>query len=274
MISLPETVRVRGMQIDPGLHKTEGGKVVLVTCTLNKDTMLEKDTQLGLFQICKHPIKIVNDVQEESEGTETVCSVREDLDLGWKFRSHLKHGRLDLEQDLASLLLKHKEAIALPGVGGGLRKTEVIKHQIKLKPGTQPIYIPAYKIPHPRLAIVNKLIKEMLSQDVIESSNSEWNFPVILVPVSDGTVLPTIDYRALNQQTIPDRLPLPVISDRLRSLGTENTLFSTIDIKSTFWQTELQEESKDFIAFSIPAGHYRLHRMPFGLCNSPLTYMR
>ncbi len=52
--------------------------------------MLKKGTQLGLFQICKHPIKIVNDVQEGSEDTMSVCSVQEDLDLRWKFQSHLK----------------------------------------------------------------------------------------------------------------------------------------------------------------------------------------
>ncbi len=45
VISLPETVRVRGMEIDSGLYKREGGKVeVLVTSTLNKDTMMKKGT--------------------------------------------------------------------------------------------------------------------------------------------------------------------------------------------------------------------------------------
>ncbi len=101
----------------------------------------------------------------------SVCLVQKDLDLGWKFRSHLKSGRPDLEHDLVSLLLKHRETIAL--LGDALGKTEVIIHQIKLKPGTQPIYIPAYRIPHSILATVDKLINEMLSQDVIEPSNSE-----------------------------------------------------------------------------------------------------
>ena len=114
----------------------------------------------------------------------------------------------------------------------------------------------------------------MLSQDVIEPSNSEWNFSLILVSKSDGTMRPVIDYRELNKHTIPDRLPLPVISDILRSLRTENRIFSTIDIKSAFWQIELHENSKDMTAFSTPTGHYRFKRMPFGLSNSSLTYMR
>ncbi len=99
--------------------------------------------------------------------------------------------------------------------------------------------------------MVDKMINEMLSQDVIEPSNSEWNFPLILVPKSDGTMRPVIDYRALNQQTKQDRLPFPVISDIL-SLETENTLFSTINIKSAFWQIELQDKSKDLNSLLHP----------------------
>ncbi len=113
----------------------------------------------------------------------------------------------------------------------------------------------------------------MLSRDVIEHSNSEWKFSLILVPKSDGTMRPVIDYRALNQQTVPDKLSLPVISNILRSLGADNTLFSIIDIKFVFWQVELHDDSKDLTALSIPTGHYRFNRMPFGLCNNPLTYM-
>ncbi len=94
------------------------------------------------------------------------------------------------------------------------------------------------------------------------------------MPKPDGTMRPVIDYRELNKKTIPDRLPLPVISDTLRRLGTTNMLFSTIDIKSAFWQIELDEASRPLTAFSTSTGRYQFRRMPFGLSNSPLTYMR
>ncbi len=153
-------------------------------------------------------------------------------------------------------------------------KTTLLQHKIKLKPGTQPIHVPAYRLPHSKTATVDKLIEDMLSQNVIEPNDSEWNFPLILVLKPDGTMKPVIDYRELNKKTIPDRLPLPVVSDVLRSLGTTSKLFSTIDIKSAFWQTELDEASRPLTAFSTPTGHYQFRRMPFGLSNSPLTYMR
>ncbi len=152
-------------------------------------------------------------------------------------------------------------------------KTTLLQHKIKLKPGTQPIYVPAYRLPHSKIATVDELIEDVLSQDVIEPSDSEWNFSLILVPKPDGTMRPVIDYREFNKKTIPDRLPLPVISDVLRSLGTTNKQISTIDIKSAFWQIDLDEASRPLTAFSTTKGHYQFRRMPFGLSNSPLTYM-
>ena len=91
-------------------------------------------------------------------------------------------------------------------------------NRIKLKLGTQPIYVPAYKMPHSKLATLDKIIAEMLSQDVIEPLDSEWNFSLILVPKPDGSMRPVVDYRKLNERTTPDRLPLPVISDIVHRL--------------------------------------------------------
>ncbi len=71
---------------------------------------------------------------------------------------------------------------------------------------------------------------------------------------------PIIDYRQLNKHTIPDRMPLPIISDVLRGLGTEYILFSAIDIKSAYRQMVLHEDSKDTTAFSTRTGHYRLKK--------------
>lgn len=82
------------------------------------------------------------------------------------------------------MFLKHKEEVAFPCEA--LHKTYLLKHQIKLKVWTQPVYLPSYKLPHSKLATVDQLITEMLSQDVTEPS--EWSFPLIIVPKSDGSM--------------------------------------------------------------------------------------
>ena len=274
-IALPESSRVRGITLECGLYNTHKGKSeVIISNTLHTDITLRKGTQLGCFQVSK-TIEEIDDSHfcDANEPIENVCALQESESSEEDIKQHLAPtSRPDLEGDLVKLLMLHKAAVALPG--DALGKTTLLQHKIKLKPGTQPIYVPAYRLPHSRLATVDKLVADMLSQDVIESSDSEWNFPLILVPKPDGTMRPVIDYRKLNEQTIPDRLPLPVISDILQSLGTKNKLFSTIDIKSAFWQIELDEASRPLTAFSTPSGHYQFRRMPFGLSNSPLTYVR
>ncbi len=86
-----------------------------------------------------------------------------------------------------------------------------------------------------KLAMVHKIIYEMLLHDMMQHSNCEWNFPLILVPKSDAIMGPVTDCREMNKQTIPDRSLLPMISDLLRWLGTENTLYTfSSDTKSAF----------------------------------------
>ena len=81
--------------------------------------------------------------------------------------------------------------------------TDFTEHHIELKPGTQPIYMPAYRLPHSKRAIIDNQVKEMLDQGVIQHSHSPWNSPLFLVPKKDGTYRPVIDFRRVNKVTDP-----------------------------------------------------------------------
>ncbi len=104
----------------------------------------------------------------------------------------------------------------------------------------------------------------MLDQGVIQHSRSPWNSPFFLVPKKDGSLRPVIDFRKVNEVTEDDRYPLPVLGDLLMSLGSGNTIFSSLDLLSGYWQVPMAAESREITAFSTPSGHFEWLRMPFG----------
>ena len=83
-----------------------------------------------------------------------------------------------------------------------------------------------------------------------------------------------IDLRHLNNRTIKDAYSLPRIEETLDCLnGTK--IFTSLDLKSGYWQVEMEEESKPLTAFTVgPLGFFECERMPFGLTNAPATFQR
>ena len=121
---------------------------------------------------------------------------------------------------------------------------------------------------------VKQHLKEMLEIGAISESKSPWASAVVLVRKKDGSLRFCIDLRKLNSRTVKDAYSMPRIEETLDCLNGAQW-FTLLDLKSGYWQVELDEESKALTAFTVgPLGSYQCESMPFGLTNVPATFQR
>ena len=121
---------------------------------------------------------------------------------------------------------------------------------------------------------VREHIQEMLDRGAIRPSQSPRCNAVVLVWKKDGGLWFCIDFRRLNSRTKKDAYPLPLMQETMESMvGT--WFFSTMDLKSGFWQVKMAKDSQQYTAFTVGSmGVYKFLRMPYGLCNAPVTFQR
>ena len=153
-----------------------------------------------------------------------------------------------------------------------LGSCSVLKHKIRTRT-EEPIRLPPYRKSQVEREFLNKELDEMLAANIIRKSRSPWSAPVIVVPKKDGSKRICIDYRKLNAITVLENWPLPSILDILDRLSG-SIYFSTIDLKSGYWQVLMDEESIEKTAFTTPDGHFEFLRLPFGLKNAPADFSR
>ena len=119
---------------------------------------------------------------------------------------------------------------------------------------------------------VREHIQEMLDRGAIRPSQSPWCNTVVLVRKKDGGFC--IDFCQLNSRTKKDAYPLPWMQETMESMVGAR-FFSTMDLKSGFWQVKMAKDSQQYTTFTVGSmGVYEFLRMSSGLCNAPATFQR
>ena len=112
----------------------------------------------------------------------------------------------------------------------------------------------------------------MLDGGAIQPLQSAWCNAVVLVQKKDGGLRFCVDFRWLNARTKKDSYPLPRIQETMESLVGAR-FFSTMDLKSRFWQVKMSEKSWQYTAFTVGSmGIFEFLWMPYGLCNTLATF--
>jgi hypothetical protein len=80
-----------------------------------------------------------------------------------------------------------------------------------------------------------------------------------------------VDFRRLNEVTVGDSYPVPLITEIIDALGKAR-YYTTLDLANGFHQFPLGELDRSRTAFSTPSGHFEFCTVPMGICSSPATF--
>ncbi|UYV76755.1 K02A2.6-like, partial [Cordylochernes scorpioides] len=103
--------------------------------------------------------------------------------------------------------------------------------------------------------IIQQEVDRMMEQDIIQFSESPWSSPVILVKKENGSWRFCVDYRRLNKITKKDVYPLLRVDDALDNLSGARYYLS-MDLRTGYWQIEVDEHDREKTAFITPDGLY------------------
>jgi len=151
-------------------------------------------------------------------------------------------------------------------------RTHLVKHKIEVtsdkKINCSPIYFPPTYTKE-----ISQQIEKMLKNGIIRETNeSNYNANIVLAPKPNNKVRMAIGYKRLNAITKDNIYPMPKISFIMKRLPLGG-YYSKIDCNSGFWQIAMDEESIKYTTFNFQGKLYQFLVMPFGLKNSPSTFV-
>ena len=166
--------------------------------------------------------------------------------------------------DLTNVFSEEK-ALVLP------EHTKLNEYAINLEDGKQPPYGPIYSLGSVELETIKTYIKTHLKTGFIQPSKFPAGAPILFDKKLDGSFRLYVDYWGLNNLTIKNRYPLPLIGESLNRLGRARR-FTQLDLTSAYHRMRIKEGDEWKTAFRTRYGHFEYQVMPFGLSNAPASF--
>jgi len=135
-------------------------------------------------------------------------------------------------------------------------ESRIWDHAIELKPGA-PSTLPRkiYVLSQLELQELAKFVKEHLAKGYIRPSKSPYAAPFFFIKKKDGKLRPVQDYRRLNEWTIRNRYPLPLIPQLINRVRMKK-LFTKFDVRWGYNNVRIKKGDEWKAAFITNEGLY------------------
>ena len=143
---------------------------------------------------------------------------------------------------------------------------------INLVPGAKPVRGRNFQLTREEEKLLKDWIDTNLKKGIIRPSNSPWASPCFYVH-QKGKLRLCMDYRKLNEQTIKDRGPIPLIADLIVHLS-RGKFFTTLDLRGAYHLLRIMLGDEFKTAFTTKFGQFEFLVLPFGLANAPAAFQR
>jgi hypothetical protein len=235
-------------------------KAILPNVSTTNESTINTTALLHLLTETTHDIVQTN-VRDETNLAMTILAITDDNQL----RAQDVPMLLPPDYKDFAIVFSETEANKLPPHRPG------VDHRIELREGCRPPFGPLYNLSEQELGTLKTYIDDMLQLGFIVPSKSEAGAPILFVRKKSGELRPCIDYRKLNTITIPNRYPLPLISEILNRLGRAK-VFTKLDLHSTYNLIRIAKGDEWKTAFRSRFGSFEYRVLPFGLYNAPATF--
>ena len=209
-----------------------------------------------------------NDVPNEGERIVNTCEPEDFIgDMMSKVNSSVGE---EEKRRLKCVLEENKDVFSLNEFDIG--RTGLVKHFIDTG-DARPFRQQLRRHPMAHLQAIDDQVDILMKTGMASPSMSPWASNVVLVKKSDGSLRFCIDYRQLNSITVKDSFPLPRIDTCFDALAGAK-YFSSLDLRSGYWQVENDPATADKTTFITRRGAFKFNVLPFGLSNAPAIFQR
>ena len=133
-------------------------------------------------------------------------------------------------------------------------------------PDSQPIRCKNFPLSAEDRTELERQVRQMEKDGLIQKSMSPYNSPVMLVKKHDGSKRVVVDMRKINAALKDEVYNTPTLREMIERIGASKAkIYSVYDLRSAYTPVIIGKESRKYTAFTCSLGNFQYSRLPFGL---------